>query len=821
MLPIGGYFRWEKIRNTTMKIRHKLVIILAVLLVILNGVIAFMIYKRTRQEFTKEVRGKAKLIAVELETTRNYLASILKESKIEITEQTKNFIPAVFGHAIGKRFAEKTGYIVKQTSLRFRNESNKPDVFEEKVLRQMEQDPKLLEYWGEDVVDGKRVERYLYALYATEECLHCHGEKNKAPEFIQRNYDIGYDYHTGELRGAISVVIPKEIAEQRFVTDLVFFVTIGAISIVLIVIIVYFVAGKFLRPIERLTTAINAVTQTGDLTTKVDIISKDEVGQLSRDFNEMSLKLQSSYAMLEQRIAEKTAHLQKANIALERANKLKSEFLANMSHELRTPLNAIIGFAEVLRDKICGELNDEQIDFIRDIHSSGQHLLQMINDILDLSKIEAGKMELQYETFLVPDAIEDVYTILKGLANKKRLVLKTEILTDIQHIEADRVKFKQVLYNLLSNAIKFTPENGNITIEAGIFDDMLQISVSDTGIGMKPEDQEKVFKEFWQADSSFSRKYEGTGLGLALTKRIVEMHGGKIWFESEYGRGTRFYFSLPLKASFKPFKPKEDEIKQRRIETKGEKGAKTVLVVEDDRMAADLLTVYLNNAGYNVLVSPDGEDAVKKAKELHPFLITLDIMLPRKDGWDVLSELKKSHDTEDIPVVIVSIVDNAELGYSLGAAEYLIKPIDREKLINTVNAYIHPEESKARSIKILIVDDEEKAVKYMGSVLENAGFEVLRAYSGKAGINLAINNNPDLIILDLMMPEVSGFDVVETLRKHPTAKAIPIVICSAKDITPEDKKVLNGNILAIVQKGSHTKEDLLAAIKKIEHMRAQ
>ncbi|MBI2472582.1 MAG: response regulator [Planctomycetes bacterium] len=802
-----------------MKIRHKLVILLVVLLVTLNSVIAFLIYKRTRQEFTREVREKAKLIAVELETTRNYLASALQISKIGITEQTKLFIPAVSGHAIGVKFAERTGYIIKQTSMRYRNLFNKPDPFEEMVLRKMEEDHNLVEYWGGDVLDGKRVERYLYALYVKEECLLCHGKKEDAPEFVRNNYDAGYDYTAGELRGAISVIIPKEIAEQRFAANFIFFITVGSISIVLIVTIIFLTTGKFMKPIERLTTAVTAITKTGDLTTKADISSKDEVGQLGRAFNDLSIRLQSTYSNLEQQIAEKTSHLQKAVLALERANKMKSEFLANMSHELRTPLNAIIGFAEVLRDKISGDLNDEQVDFVNDIHSSGLHLLQMINDILDLSKIEAGRMELQYEIFRVPEAIEDVYTILKGLANKKHLELKTAILTDVGDIEADRVKFKQILYNLLSNAIKFTPENGRINVEAGIMDDMLQVSVSDTGIGMKSDDQEKVFKEFWQADSSFARKYEGTGLGLALTRRIVEMHGGKIWFESEYGKGSIFYFAIPLKAQLRKAKPKEVEAKTRQILVTGEKEAKTIMVVEDDRMAADLITLYLTNAGYNVIVAVDGEEAIKKAKEFHPFLITLDIMLPKKDGWDVLSELKNSQDTADIPVIIVSIVDNKDLGFSLGAAEYLIKPVDRIKLINTVNACIPAETYKGKLTKILVVDDDEKAVKYMSAILENAGFDVLKAYSGKAGINLAINNNPDLLILDLMMPEVSGFDVVEKLRTHPTAKSIPIIICSAKDITPREKEELNGNILAIVQKSTHTKEDLLAAIKKIEQLR--
>jgi len=806
-----------------MKIRHKLIIILAGLLVALNGTIGFLIYKRTRQEFNQEMRGKAKLLAMELETSRNYLAKALQTTQIEINEQTKHYIPAIYGHSVAKEFAEKTGYIIKQTSLNYRNEYNKPDDFEEEILLKMEEDPDLKEYWSSDVIDGRRVERYLYALYIREDCLLCHGEREKAPEFVRNNYDIAYDYKVGDLRGAISVIIPKEIAEQRFASDIIFFIIMGSTSIFLIIVIIFLTTGKFLKPIENLTDAVTNIIRTNDLSTRVNITSNDEVGRLGKAFNEMSNKLRSSYATLEQRIAEKTENLEKAIAALKRANKMKSEFLANMSHELRTPLNAIIGFAEVLKDKTCGELNTEQEDFVKDIHSSGQHLLQMINDILDLSKIEAGKMSLQYESFIVTDAIDEVYHILKGLASKKKLHLETTIQPDVQYVEADRVKFKQILYNLLSNAIKFTPQGGTIKTSAGITDDCLQVSVSDTGIGMKPEDKRKIFKEFWQADSSFSRKYEGTGLGLALTKRIVEMHGGRIWFKSEKGEGSTFYFKLPRAATSPSLQTeiKKEEEKQPPLESSSEKSGKnaqSILVVEDNRMAAELLSVYLKGTGYQVIVAENGEEAVKMAKKHKPFLITLDIMLPGIDGWDVLSQLKSNQETEKIPVIIVSIVDNKYLGYSLGAAEYLIKPIGREKLMDAVNSVISNATQKEIPMKILVVDDDKNAIKYVSTILKKYGFEVFTANGGKAGIDLATSIFPDLIILDLMMPEISGFDVVENLRKHPKAKGIPIIICSAKDITPEEKEKLNGNILDIVQKGSHTKEDLLKSIKKIEQL---
>ncbi|CAG1022403.1 partial two-component system, cell cycle sensor histidine kinase PleC, partial [Methylococcales bacterium] len=258
-------------------------------------------------------------------------------------------------------------------------------------------------------------------------------------------------------------------------------------------------------------------------------------------------RLQDVNVVLEKRVAERTEELQRTNIALEKANRLKSEFLATMSHELRTPLNAIIGFAEVLRDEITGTLNAEQKDYLGDIHSSGQHLLNIINSILDLSKIEAGKFELQYEEFSVEEAIHEVLNTITECSHKKDIRIRTYILEDLPSVRADKVKFKQIMYNLVSNAIKFTPENGRITINAKLTDQHIQIAVSDTGIGIKPEDMEKLFEAFRQVDGSYARRYEGTGLGLILTKRLIELHGGKIWVKSEYGKGSTFTFTLPLK----------------------------------------------------------------------------------------------------------------------------------------------------------------------------------------------------------------------------------------------------------------------------------
>jgi len=386
---------------------------------------------------------------------------------------------------------------------------------------------------------------------------------------------------------------------------------------------------------------------------------------------------------LEQKVKERTQELVLANTKLKKADRMKSEFLANMSHELRTPLNAIIGFAEILRDDVCGVLNEDQKSAVMDIHESGKHLLQMINDILDLSKVEAGRMELQLEEFPISKAMNEIHSIIRDMVNKKGLNLQFFIPDDLSDILADQVKFKQIMYNLLSNAIKFTHQ-GSITITAECKDKEFTISVTDTGIGIDSRDHEVIFDEFKQLDSSQSRQYEGTGLGLALTKKLVEMHGGRIWVESDgVGLGSKFIFTIPGIGSTEHIHT-EAWIHEMQSTFKKKKG-KTILVVEDNAPAAQLICIYLTEAGYDTVVINDGEGVIRKAREIKPFAITLDIMLSKKDGWQVMQELKNFTDTADIPIIIVSIIDDQNLGFSMGAVGYLVKPIDKDQLLNILD----------------------------------------------------------------------------------------------------------------------------------------
>ncbi len=610
-------------------------------------------------------------------------------------------------------------------------------------------------------------------------------------------------------------------------------IRMGLVAFLIGLFVTYFLLQSvFLQPLSQVVAATRAMSH-GHLSHEVRVASGDEFGELATAFNEMARSIRAGRENLEQRVAQRTKELsianerlrdselklQMANQDLASANRLKSEFLANMSHELRTPLNAIIGFSELLQDQVFGPLNERQAKYVGNILTSGRHLLQLINDILDLSKIEAGRMDLNLETFALREALSEVETIVNPLAARKRIALKLDLDASLPPVVADRSKVKQIMYNLLSNAIKFTGEGGSVTVSDRLADGWIEVSVRDTGIGIRPEDTERVFQEFRQADGSAARQYEGTGLGLALTRRFVRMHGGEVWLQSEVGKGSTFFFTLPYTD---PIAPPEA---QAQATAGGRPEASTssrplVLIAEDDAQARELLGLALTQAGYRVAMAADGDEAIRLANELLPFAITLDIMLPKRDGWQVLRDLKGDPKTEAIPVVVVSILDNRDLGFSLGAADYFVKPVDRPELLRKLGRFSFTTKVKTQTVRVLAIDDDPQALELIATALSAEGFEVLRAYGGQEGIDLAQSQLPDAIILDLMMPQVSGFEVIQRLAQDPLTAPIPIFVLTAMELTDAVRDELNGCVAAVSRKGTQGTQELLAELGKLERLSA-
>jgi len=519
-------------------------------------------------------------------------------------------------------------------------------------------------------------------------------------------------------------------------------------------------------------------------------------------------------------LEKKALELEEMNIKIQEATRLKSQFLANMSHELRTPLNSIIGFTGIILQGIVGELNDEQNKQLNMVYESAKHLLGLINDILDLSKIEAGKIEIIPAQFDVKELIGTVEKMISPMIEEKGLILEVAISEDIPAtICNDKNRIKQVLINLLSNATKFT-ETGQISmavrssmlvpgssLEYFKKEELSSIvfSVTDTGIGIKPEHLPNVFDEFKQIEGPLKEKPTGTGLGLAISKNIVEMMGGRICAESEYGKGSRFQFTIPIKEIAEAKRP--PVISPEALDP----NKKLVLTIDDEVEAQEIVKTYLKTEGYEVIQAYNAMEAMELAKKYHPFAITLDIVMPGKDGWDILHELKKDPKTKSIPVICISILDNREMGISLGAIEYMVKPINKDQLMEELQRL----EEQFRIYDILIVDDEPQAIELLAQYLTaEKRYIVRKAYGGKDGLSRVKEGRPDLIILDLMMPEVDGFEVIRNLKKSEETKDIPIIIVSAKKLTQEEIEYLNNNIEKIIRKGDFSKEELLEDIKR-------
>ena len=507
------------------------------------------------------------------------------------------------------------------------------------------------------------------------------------------------------------------------------------------------------------------------------------------------------------------AELTKAKQAAEAASRTKSDFLANMSHELRTPLNAIIGYSQMLQEEAADDGQDRYLPDLKKVENAGKHLLALINDILDLSKIEAGRMTLFIEPVSVRALLAEVRSIIEPLAAKNGNQLIVECPDDLGLIDTDVTKVKQSLLNLLSNASKFT-NKGTITLavagsgEAGA--ETLSFRVTDTGIGMSPEQLGRLFQAFVQADSSTTRQFGGTGLGLAITRHFARMLGGDVTVTSEPGEGSVFTLTLPMRRPAAPAAPAEEPAEPRRM-VSGDQGAEfTVLVVDDEEAIHETVGTMLGREGYRVLHARSGPEAITIAHDMHPDAITLDVMMPQMDGWSVLSALKADPDVCDIPVIMVTILNDRAIALSLGSSGFLTKPVDWGRLNAMLRQYI----GTGVSGPVLVIDDDPEMRAMTRQMLQRMGLESEEAENGAAGLAwLEANKPPALILLDLMMPVMDGFEFLDHIRANGAWRAVPVLVVTARDLSSAELYQLQGLTQRVIAKGATTGVDLRAAVR--------
>jgi signal transduction histidine kinase/DNA-binding response OmpR family regulator len=558
------------------------------------------------------------------------------------------------------------------------------------------------------------------------------------------------------------------------------------------------------QPILDLADTAREVSEQKNYSARAIKRTGDEIGFLIDRFNDMLAQIEQHERELNQ-VNGQLLHSQREAMA---ATQAKSQFLANMSHELRTPLNAIIGYSEMLQEEAEESGGQAFVPDLKKIHTAGRHLLSLINDILDLSKIEAGKMELYLETFDLAVVLDDVVATAELLVKKKNNRLKIIRSGNLGTMRADITKVRQSLFNLLSNACKFT-ENGSVTLESRRETpgdgDWIVFTVSDSGIGMTPEQVSRLFQAFSQADASTVRKFGGTGLGLAITRHFCRMMGGDVTVRSEAGKGSTFTIRLPA-AVRDPAAEGQPAQEQETIATAGS----TVLVIDDEASGRELLERFLCKEGFRTTCAANGPEGLQLAKRIRPAVITLDVMMPGMDGWTVLHALKSDPSTVDIPVIMLTIVDDKNMGYALGAADYITKPVDRERLLAAVQRF-----GNLAPRTVLIVEDDESTRTLMARMLEKEGWGVVEAGDGFAGLEKLETQIPALILLDLMMPRMDGFAFVAELHKRADWRMIPVIVVTAKTLTPEDRIQLSGYVEKILQKGAFTRDDLLAEVRDL------
>jgi len=602
-----------------------------------------------------------------------------------------------------------------------------------------------------------------------------------------------------------------------------------AVSLLVALLISPIVQREVARPIVQLAEIAQLVSRDKNYSVRAEPSNtRDEISVLIDAFNGMLTQIQErdgalrkAHDELELRVQERTAELETAKSELEvyshsilrakeeveRASKFKDQFLSTMSHELRTPLNAVLGFSDLLADERYGSLNDRQKRYVNNIHTGGQHLLKLISDILDLSKIEAGRMDLAIQDVPMESAFADVLSTLKPLADKKSQVLAQNCESHLI-VRADGTRLKQMLMNLAGNAIKFTPEGGRVELTAHEANGQVRVEVRDTGPGIPSEEQNHIFQAFYRLRQS-GTAIEGTGLGLAITQRLAELHGGTLGLDSQPGQGSCFHFSLPVGASRRQSQSTEARVRP----VIGE--VPKILVIEDNRDAALLIQANLASAGYESVVCDCPRDAVKTVIEMQPDVITLDLLMKPSSGWEVLLQLKRDPRTACTPIIVISILDQPAIGATLGADEYLVKPVEKASLLAAVRRCLGVKQGESSQRPILVVEDDTSTCEIISELLTAQGYAVTTAEDGEQARAQMKARLPELVILDLMLPKVSGFELLAEWRSKPRTADLPVFVLTSKDLTAEEEQYLRKHAESLFHKQQSWQQGLSQQLQRV------